>query len=193
MKAILLLAMTTAVMLAILLSSGAQMPAGPIGSAAATVSTPAPRQPIPFSHKDHASTQIPCEYCHVASNETGDMGLPATSLCMACHDTIAADKAPIQMLAKYSRENQPVPWVQVYSVPALAFFSHVTHGDAKIGCAACHGDVAQMDAVRKVTNVTSMAGCVACHTAKSAPTGCLVCHDLPNAGLSGISVPHHGT
>jgi len=58
-----------------------------------------------------------------------------------------------------------------------------------VECAACHGDVAQMETIRKVTDVTTMAGCVACHTAKDAPTGCLVCHDLQSARLSREAFP----
>jgi hypothetical protein len=39
--------------------------------------------------------------------------------------------------------------------------------------------------MRKVTNVTTMAGCVACHQQKGAPTGCLACHETQTSRWKG--------
>jgi hypothetical protein len=44
-------------------------------------------------------------------------------------------------------------------------------------CEACHGQVAQMDAIAKVTSVTTMGGCVECHRNNNAGTGCGFCHE----------------
>jgi hypothetical protein len=54
----------------------------------------------------------------------------------------------------------------------------------------CHGNVAQMEVMSRTTNVTTMAGCVACHRKKEAPTGCETCHESQSSLLSRPSVPN---
>jgi len=171
--------------------SFAQAPAAPAGVAPAPsgAANAAPEQPIPFSHKKHSDFGLPCASCHTNPAPGVDMTIADTAKCMVCHATTEKDQPSIQKLKKFDDSKQPVPWVQVYSVPALAFWSHQTHLEAKVECAECHGDVAQMETMRKVTDVTTMAGCVACHTAKDAPTGCLVCHELQLSRLSSGPLP----
>ena len=172
-------------------ASPAQTPAAASGTPApnGAASNAAPEQPIPFSHKKHSDFGLVCSSCHTNPAPGVDMTIAGTAKCMVCHATTEKDKPSIKLLTKYNNEHQPVPWVQVYSVPALAFWSHQTHLEAKVECAACHGDVAQMETMRKVTDVTTMAGCEACHTAKDAPTGCLVCHELQLSRLTRGPLP----
>jgi class III cytochrome C family protein/cytochrome c7-like protein len=137
----------------------------------------APAQPLPFSHKTHSATGLKCQECHPNPDPGERMTLPAVAKCMACHITIAKDQPAIHKLAEFARSKQPIPWVRVYSVAAGVYWSHRSHLDAGMTCDACHGQVAQMDETTKVSNATTMAGCIACHRKNQANTGCEFCHE----------------
>jgi hypothetical protein len=137
----------------------------------------APEQPLPFSHKTHSATGLKCQECHPNPDPGERMTLPAASKCMVCHITIAKDRPAIQKLAEFTKSKQPIPWVRVYSVAAGVYWSHRSHLEAGVTCDACHGQVAQTDAMAKVTSVTTMAGCIACHRKQHANTGCEFCHE----------------
>jgi hypothetical protein len=138
----------------------------------------APVQPVPFSHKIHVATGMKCSECHPNSDPGAKMMFPAVAKCMACHNTIAPDKPEIQKLTDFARAEKPVPWVRVYALPTWVSWSHRSHLKAGLGCDGCHGGVAQVDIIAKVTNVTKMAGCVDCHRTRSATLDCGSCHDL---------------
>src|SRR3954451_6594077 len=72
---------------------------------------PAPVQPIPYSHKQHVAMGLQCRGCHVNPDAGKLMTYPATSTCMACHATVAADRPSIKNLASFAAEGKPVPWV----------------------------------------------------------------------------------
>jgi hypothetical protein len=150
----------------------------------AAINQAPPEQPLPFSHKTHVGFQLSCMYCHTNPEPGNQMTLPATERCMGCHARVASDKPAIIQLAKYAQMKEPIPWKQVYSVPSFVYWSHRTHLDAKVDCASCHGDVAQMDVIARVTNVTTMAGCVGCHRQKEAATGCETCHESQSSWLA---------
>lgn len=45
-----------------------------------------PEQPIAFSHRLHAGElQISCVYCHTGAEKGRHASIPATSVCMNCH------------------------------------------------------------------------------------------------------------
>jgi len=141
----------------------------------ATKSEP-PAQPIPYSHKKHLAFGLKCQQCHT-NPEPGDrMTFPATSKCMACHVTIAKDKPAIQKLAEFAKSNQPIPWVRAYVVSSWVYWNHRSHLEAKMTCEMCHGQVEEMEVMTKVSNVTTMAGCIDCHRKNDASTGCQYCH-----------------
>ncbi len=135
------------------------------------------QQPIPFSHKAHAAVALKCSECHPNPDPGEAMTIPATAKCMQCRVAVAKEKPAIQKLTAYARNKEEVPWVRVYTVPDWVFWSHRTHTEGKVGCASCHGDVAESDVVVRVTNVTTMGGCVACHQKSGAATGCQTCHE----------------
>ena len=137
----------------------------------------APEQPLPYSHKIHLSLGLNCQGCHVNPEPGDKMTFPATSKCMSCHRSIAKEKPAIQKLAAYSKSEEPIPWVRVYAVPSGTYWSHRSHLQASLKCDQCHGDVPQMERMAKVTDVTSMGGCVACHKQYKAGTGCEFCHE----------------
>ena len=133
-------------------------------------------QPIPYSHKVHLAKGLQCKDCHVNPEPGEKMTFPATAKCVACHLTIARDKPAIQKLAELSKAGE-IPWVRVYTVRAGTYWNHRSHLDANLTCAQCHGDVASLDVMTKLTNVTSMEGCIGCHRERKAGTGCEFCHE----------------
>jgi hypothetical protein len=155
---------------------------------AASTALPPP-QPLPFSHKTHMSFRLSCAFCHANPDPGNQVTLPLTETCMGCHSRVATDRASIQQLAKFALSGQPIPWKPIYSVPAFVYWSHRTHLQAGVTCEMCHGDVAQMDVITKTTNVTTMAGCVACHRRKDAATGCETCHESQSSLLSRPPIP----
>jgi Cytochrome c3 len=135
-----------------------------------------PAQPIPYSHKKHLAFGLRCQQCH-PNPEPGDrMTFPATATCMACHATIAKDKPSIQKLAEFAKSTQAIPWVRIYIVSSWVYWNHRSHLEAKMTCERCHGQVAEMDVMAKMSNVATMAGCIDCHRKNDASTGCQYCH-----------------
>jgi len=134
-------------------------------------------QPLPYSHKTHLAAGLKCADCHT-NPEPGDrMEFPEAARCMACHTTIAKDQPAIQKLTEFAKSKQPIPRVRVYMVSAGVYWNHRSHLEAGIQCETCHGQVAQMEVMTNVTNVTTMAACVDCHRQRKAGTGCEFCHE----------------
>jgi hypothetical protein len=143
---------------------------------APAVKSEPPAQPLPYSHKKHLALGLHCRDCH-PNPEPGDrMALPGTSNCMICHSVVAKDKPPIQKLAAFAKSDTPVPWARVYSLPNWVYWSHRSHLEAQMTCEMCHGKVEGLDTMAKITNVTTMAGCIDCHKKNDAGTGCRYCH-----------------
>ena len=136
----------------------------------------APAQPIPYSHKKHLVLGLKCQPCH-PNPEPGDrMTIPAPSKCMVCHATIAKDRPSIQKLAEFAKSKQDIPWVRIYVVSGWVYWNHRSHLEAKMTCEMCHGRVEELEVMTKVSNVTTMAGCIDCHRKNDASTGCRYCH-----------------
>ncbi len=151
-------------------ASGSEPPAG--GG-----SFPAPAQPVSFSHRRHAAAGMGCEQCHLLSSNGKDFALPNVKECMSCHRTVMHDDPAIQKLSTFEKAGEPVAWVRIYTLPGFVFFNHQTHQNAKVGCAICHGPVADRDALRQEKDM-SMASCVNCHRLRKAPTACGTCHSV---------------
>ena len=134
-------------------------------------------QPVPYSHKTHLAKGLQCRDCHVNPEPGEKMTFPAAAKCMACHLTIAKDRPAIQKLAVMAKGGAEISWARVYTVRAGTYWSHRSHLEADITCAECHGDVASLEVMTRLTNVTSMEGCITCHRAKKAGTGCEFCHE----------------
>ncbi len=158
------------------------------GSGAPTVVTPppAPVQPVAFSHKKHiGESKLGCKDCHEPSRNGATVAMPQPAKCMLCHAAIATDKPDIKRIAEAAKNNEPIPWVRVYRVPSFVTFSHKTHTAAGAQCEDCHGPVAEREAITREKDL-SMGGCIACHTQKSAPTGCDTCHQLNSVHLQRV-------
>jgi len=124
----------------------------------------APVQPINFSHKIHAGdNQIPCQYCHIYAERSRVSGVPNVKRCMGCHQIIKTDSPEIQKVASYWDKKEPIPWVKVYNLPDHVYFPHKRHVRAGVDCKNCHGDVASMARIEKVSSL-QMGWCLSCHT-----------------------------
>ena len=141
-----------------------------------------PAQPLPYSHKTHLALGLQCQFCHSNPDPGEKMAFPVTSKCMGCHATIAKNKPAIRTLAQFAKSNAPIPWVRVYALLSGVSWTHRKHLEAGTKCEACHGDVAQMDAMAEVTSATSMASCIHCHELHKAKSVCVTCHLWPPAG-----------
>lgn len=141
------------------------------------MSRPAPEQPIPFSHKLHASQGLACKQCHPIPDPGDFATIPKTAVCMGCHSTIKKDSPSIAKLAAFHAEGKKVPWVPVYRVPDWVSFNHRKHVSAEgVSCETCHGPVKEREALRRERD-TSMAACMDCHRTHKASNECLLCHD----------------
>jgi Cytochrome c7 and related cytochrome c len=139
---------------------------------------PAPEQPIPYSHKVHLAQGLQCVMCHETVETDDQATLPPTATCMGCHINVKTDSPNIQKLKGFDDKNETVPWRRVYRVPSFVYFSHMEHvTTAKVTCDVCHGNVAQMDVMQKVKDI-SMAACIECHKSKSARVNCDTCHEV---------------
>jgi hypothetical protein len=138
---------------------------------------PAPEQPLPYSHKVHLAQGLKCTNCHEGADKDDRATFPPTQTCMGCHTNVKTDSPHIQKLAQLDQKKEDVPWRRVYRLPSFVYFSHKQHvTDGKVTCNTCHGDVAQMDVMQKVKDI-SMAACIECHKQHSAPVSCDTCHD----------------
>lgn len=135
-----------------------------------------PVQPVLFSHNIHMEkVGLECNHCHATAEQSIHAGLPAVSVCMDCHESVAADKPEIKKLTDYWNKKEPVPWIKVHDQAWHVFFSHKRHIRAKIECTQCHGEVRVMTTARKVRSL-EMGWCVNCHRENDAPTDCWTCH-----------------
>lgn len=142
--------------------------------------TPAPQQPIAFSHKQHAGTlALACRTCHANPSPGDAMTFPAETICMNCHASIKTESPDIQKLASWVKAQKAVPWVRVYKVPTYVFWSHKSHLEAGASCEKCHGPVATREVMRREVD-HSMAACIACHREEKASVDCSYCHEQRN-------------
>lgn len=137
-----------------------------------------PTQPINFSHKIHAGdNEVPCLYCHVYAERSRHSGAPSVERCMGCHKIIKTDAPEIKKLTKYWEDKKPIEWVKVHNLPDFVYFPHKRHVRAKVDCKECHGDIAAMPVVKRVSSL-KMGWCLGCHTKKKVKNGrdCWTCH-----------------
>ncbi len=135
-----------------------------------------PEQPIPFSHKIHAGdNQVPCLYCHVNVDKGRHATVPSLNVCMNCHSVVKTDSPWIKKLREHYDNNKPIEWAKVHDQPDFVYFNHRPHIAKGFDCAACHGDVKQMEKVEQVKSL-NMGFCVDCHKKNEGPLSCYSCH-----------------
>jgi hypothetical protein len=135
-------------------------------------------QPVAFSHRVHAGEAgLACLFCHAAADQGDYAEIPTAADCMVCHQQVATDSPEVQKVAAAARRGEEIPWVPVYRVPDIVFFSHKEHLQAGEECATCHGPVETRDVLQKEVS-TSMTACLDCHREREAPVHCTLCHVL---------------
>lgn len=123
----------------------------------------APKQPIPFSHAQHAGQyQIPCLYCHPTAEYAAFSAVPGLDTCMNCHSMVGTDLPNIQKLREAYENDDPIEWVKVHVLPDFVHFNHQAHVSAGVACETCHGPVQEMEVVYQWAPL-SMGWCMDCH------------------------------
>ena len=122
-----------------------------------------PEQPVAFSHALHAGElRMDCRYCHYTVERAPVAVVPATSVCMNCHQLVGRDLETLAAVRDSLADDQRIRWVRVHNIPDYARFDHSLHLEAGIGCSSCHGDVRAMETVTQVEPL-SMGWCLECH------------------------------
>ena len=135
-----------------------------------------PEQPIAFDHKVHATdNEIPCLYCHSYARRSLVAGVPSVRACMGCHEWVDSEHPGVETLKEFAENEEPIPWVRVYSTPDFVRFNHKRHVRAGVECRTCHGPVETMERVERVQSL-EMGWCVSCHEQRSVSIDCATCH-----------------
>lgn len=122
-----------------------------------------PKQPVEYSHKLHAGDLgIDCRYCHSSIERSAEANIPPTQTCMNCHKLIKPDSEKLQLVRASFSGGEPIQWVRIHNLPDFAYFDHSIHLAKGVGCASCHGNVAQMEKVEQKKPL-SMSWCLDCH------------------------------
>jgi hypothetical protein len=122
-----------------------------------------PAQPVPYSHKLHAGDLgLDCRYCHTTVEKSPIANVPPTQTCMNCHKMILPENEKLLPIRESWATKVPIEWVRIHNLPDFTYFDHSAHLSAGVGCASCHGNVAEMDVVMQVEPL-SMSWCLDCH------------------------------
>jgi hypothetical protein len=130
-----------------------------------------PDQPVKFSHAIHSGQNgTDCIYCHSSAQFSKSAGIPPENVCMNCHllvrnGTRSGAFEIAKIISAYDNM-KPIKWIKVHNLPDHVFFSHAQHVSAgEISCQECHGNVAKMDVIKQVKDL-SMGWCISCHRSK---------------------------
>jgi hypothetical protein len=140
-----------------------------------------PEQPINFSHIVHVQgNKMECQYCHWNVTKSPYAAIPDVELCMGCHKQIAtstdeAANAELKKLADYWEKGEPIPWKKVHVMPDYYRFNHKRHVKGGVTCHECHGQVAEMPVVERVSSM-KMGWCIDCHRQRGTSIDCATCH-----------------
>lgn len=122
-----------------------------------------PVQPVAYSHKLHAGDLgMDCRYCHSNVEVSQEANIPPTQTCMNCHTLVKPESEKLAPVRESWLTGKPLAWVRVHKLPEYAYFSHVPHLRAGVGCESCHGNIAEMEVVMQ-TQPLSMGWCLDCH------------------------------
>jgi hypothetical protein len=122
-----------------------------------------PTQPVPYSHKLHAGDlDLDCRYCHNLVEASPEANVPPTKTCMNCHTLILPQSEKLLPIRESFADRTPMRWVRVHKLADFVYFNHSAHLSAGVGCADCHGNVAEMEKVTQVQPL-SMSWCLDCH------------------------------
>jgi hypothetical protein len=122
-----------------------------------------PLQPVAFPHSVHVEQLgLDCRYCHNGVEKSWYSNIPATSVCMNCHNQVLKDDPRLEVVRESAATDRPIPWVQIHKMPDYVYFNHSVHVNRGVSCVECHGQINQMDEVYHAKPL-SMAYCLDCH------------------------------
>lgn len=122
-----------------------------------------PIQPVAFPHSVHvAQLGIDCRYCHNGVEKSWYSNIPATSVCMNCHNQVLKDDDRLAVVRESYASGKPIPWVQIHKLPDYVYFNHSVHVNRGVSCVECHGQINHMDEVYHAKPL-SMSFCLDCH------------------------------
>lgn len=120
-------------------------------------------QPVEFSHAHHVGQlAIDCRYCHLSVESSPFAGIPATKICMNCHQEIWVGASTLEPVRASYRTGQSIPWERIHNLPQFAYFDHSIHVNKGIGCVECHGRVDEMPFTYQDKSLL-MGWCLDCH------------------------------
>jgi hypothetical protein len=120
-------------------------------------------QPVLFDHRHHTRDDgIDCRYCHQGADRSAYAGLPATELCMNCHEQVWPRAPAVAPVRSSFFRGTPIVWTRVFNVPDFVFFNPAAHVRRNVGCVSCHGRVDLMGQVYMPEAMT-MRWCLDCH------------------------------
>lgn len=136
----------------------------------------APEQPVPFSHAMHVGELgMDCRYCHTTVDQTDFAAIPATEVCISCHNPaegagVKKQSEALQPVHESYLGNEeegipagmPIEWVKVHDVADYVYFNHSAHVNRGVSCVDCHDRVDTMDVVYRAESL-SMSWCLECH------------------------------
>ncbi len=123
----------------------------------------APAQPIPFDHRLHAGDfHIDCRYCHSTAESQASAGVPATEICVPCHQAVWLNGPAFAPVRRSLATGRPIAWRRVNAMPGYVYFDHAAHTRHGVGCETCHGRVDRMARVAQAAPLT-MGWCLDCH------------------------------
>ena len=75
---------------------------------------PTPR-PVPFSHEQHVNgLGIDCRFCHNSVEKSSFAGLPATKVCMNCHQQIWTAADMLKPVRDSYASGKSIAWERVH-------------------------------------------------------------------------------
>jgi hypothetical protein len=120
-------------------------------------------QPVPFSHRHHATELgIDCRFCHSTVETNAHASVPSTEVCMTCHSQIWTNSPNLAPIRDSWETNTPIQWNKVNAVPDFVYFNHSVHVNRGVSCNHCHGAIQDMPITAK-GNSFRMAWCLECH------------------------------
>jgi hypothetical protein len=122
-----------------------------------------PVQPVAFSHEIHAGELgVDCRYCHNAVEKSWYSNVPASSVCMNCHNQVLKDDPKLAVVRDSYASGKPIKWIQIHKLPDYVYFNHSVHVNRGVSCVECHGQINHMDEVHQA-KALSMSFCLDCH------------------------------
>lgn len=120
-------------------------------------------QPMWFDHRHHVTGyRIDCRYCHSLVERAATAGVPATEVCVPCHNALWLGSPYFEPVQRSLATGRPIAWRRVHDLPDFVFFNHAIHVGKGVGCESCHGRVDRMELVYQVAPLT-MKWCLECH------------------------------